>query len=91
MKMSDLPETNPAAQYPRDEEFIVWNKIPAFQLPEPWRIEENHHGFLYLVDEDGKKVCTVYGSGEVKMQRAMAIAQTPVLLAMYAQQKGNIE
>jgi len=46
----------------------------------PWPIVDNAAGFVYVADEYGHKICTVYGTEDVKMQRAMAIAEIPVLL-----------
>lgn len=50
----------------------------------PWSIETNHHGFIYILDHAGNKICCVYGDAETKMQRAMAIADLPRLLASAA-------
>lgn len=47
----------------------------------PWTIEQNPSGFLYVVDHDGKKICTVYGDSETRLQRAIAIADIPVMQA----------
>ncbi len=47
---------------------------------QPWKIEENSAGFMYVVDYDGKKICTVFGDADTKLQRAMAISELPVLV-----------
>ncbi len=50
----------------------------------PWGIQENAAGFVYVIDYDGKKICTVYGDAETRMKRALAISEVPVLVAMLA-------
>lgn len=51
----------------------------------PWTIEEDpHHGFVYVVDHEGNKICTVYGNRDLRLQRAMAIAEIPVLTSILA-------
>lgn len=58
------------------------------QQAKPWTIEENPSGFVYVVDHDGKKICTVYGSADQRLQRAMAIAELPVLVDILKRRQG---
>jgi len=60
-------------------------------MSKPWTIEENPSGFVYVVDHDGKKICTVYGNADLRMQRAMAIAQIPVLVSILKKRKDKNE
>lgn len=45
-----------------------------------WNIETNPHGFVYVVDHDGNKICSVFGTQEQKTERAIQIADIPVLM-----------
>ena len=60
-------------------------------MSKPWTIEENPSGFVYVVDHDGKKICTVYGNADLRMQRAMAIAKIPVLVSILKKRKDKNE
>jgi len=51
---------------------------------QPWTIEGNAAGFLYVVDHDGNKVCTVLGDYDTRMARALAISELPILVARWA-------
>lgn len=53
----------------------------------PWKIEQNASGFVYVTDYNGNKICTVYGTDGMKIQRAMAISALPVLVAELAKMK----
>lgn len=49
-----------------------------------WQVEYSPNGFVYIVDETGKKLATVYGANEQIAVNAAVMAAAPEMQALLA-------